>query len=263
MCLLFIGWQTDVARPLIVAANRDEFHGRPALPATPWDDAPQVVGGRDLQAGGTWLGIAAPGRFCALTNYREPSRPRADAPSRGTLVSTVLRSPQPVFDVLAELRQRIDDYAGFNLLAADREGLWLISNRATPALQGLPPGIYGLSNGALDADWPKVRRGKRRLADLLDTGEPPVADLFALLADEQVVPDDELPRTGLDPVWERLLSPAFIRHPQYGTRCSTVVLGDAAGTLRLVERRFDAAGQPSGQSGWALTPDGRARREAP
>lgn len=263
MCLLFIGWQTNAARPLIVAANRDEFHGRPALPAAPWDDAPQVVGGRDLQAGGTWLGIGAPARFCALTNFREPSRPRAGAPSRGALVSRVLRSPQPVFDVLAELRERIDGYAGFNLLAADREGLWLLSNRATPALQALPPGIHGLSNGTLDADWPKVRRGKRRLANLLDTGEPPVEDLFALLGDDAIAPDEELPRTGLDLAWERLLSPAFIRHPQYGTRCSTVVLGDAAGTLRLVERRFDAAGQMSGQSDWTLTPNGRARREAP
>ena len=263
MCLLFIAWRPESPQALIVAANRDEFHGRPALPAAPWDDAPQVVGGRDLQAGGTWLGIAAPGRFCALTNYREPSRPRPGAPSRGALVSTVLRSAQPVFDVLKELRERIDGHAGFNLLAADGEGLWLLSNRATPALQSLPPGIYGLSNGALDADWPKVRRGKRRLSDLLETGEPPVADLFALLADEQVLPDDELPRTGLDLAWERLLSPAFIRHPQYGTRCSTVVMGDAAGTLRLVERRFDAAGQRSGQSDWTLPPDGHARGETP
>lgn len=262
MCLLFIAWRPQRRQPLIVAANRDEFHGRPALPAAPWDDAPQIVGGRDLQGGGTWLGIAAPGRFCALTNFREPSRPLPGAPSRGALVSAVLRSPQPLADVLEELSARIDGYAGFNLLAADDQGLWLLSNRATPALQALPPGIHGLSNGALGADWPKVRRGKHRLAELLEPGEAPIADLFALLADEQVAPDAELPRTGLDLAWERLLSPAFIRHPQYGTRCSTVV-GEAAGDLRLVERRFDAAGQPSGQSDWTLTPDGRARREAP
>ena len=258
MCLLFVVWRPQARHCLIVAANRDEFHQRPALPAGPWRDATGVIGGRDLQGGGSWLGISAHGRFCALTNFREPNRRRqAGAPSRGALVSEVLRSPQSTHAVLTGMLDRIEAYPGFNLLTADHQGLWLLSNRTTPSLQPLPPGLYGISNGTLEAEWPKVRRGKTRIAHLLDEGEPSIDALFALLADDQVAPDNELPYTGLDSAWERMLSPAFIRHSQYGTRCSTVVLAETAAPLRLIERRFDTAGQPSGESDWTFDVDGQ------
>lgn len=257
MCLLFIAWRPQARHRLIVAANRDEFHQRPALPAGPWHDAPGVIGGRDLQGGGSWLGISARGRFCALTNFRDPNRRPAGAPSRGALVSEVLRSTRDTHAVLTGLLDRIEAYPGFNLMTADQQGLWLLSNRSTPSLQPLPPGLYGISNGALGADWPKVRRGKARIEHLLGEGAPSIEALFALLADDKVAPDDELPHTGLDLAWERMLSPAFIRHPQYGTRCSTVVLADTAAPLRLIERRFDAAGQPNGESDWTFAAGGR------
>jgi uncharacterized protein with NRDE domain len=257
MCLLFVAWHPESHRRIIVAANRDELHQRPALPAGPWIDAPHVIGGRDLQGGGSWLGIAQRDRFCALTNFREPNRRMLGAPSRGVLVSEYLQSPHDAEVVLADLLDRIDAYPGFNLLAADAERLWLLSNRPKPSLRLLPPGLYGISNGTLDAAWPKVRRGKDRLEALLKTGSPPIDALFELLADTRVAPDDELPQTGLDLAWERLLSPAFIRDPRYGTRCSTLVFGEGRNPLRLIERRFDAEGRRNGESDWTFTVDGR------
>lgn len=264
MCLLFIVWRPQARHPLIVAANRDEFHQRPSLPAGPWAEAPNLICGRDLQGGGSWLGIAAPDRFCALTNFREPNHRMMGAPSRGALVSAFLRSEQEPRLALADWLERIDAYAGFNLLAADAKGLWLLSNRPQPHLQPLPPGLYGISNGTLADDWPKVRRGKARLASMLGTDSPPsVAALFELLADDSPALDEELPSTGLDPAWERLLSPAFIRHPHYGTRCSTLVLGERGSPLRLIERRFDPAGHITGESDWTFAAEGRAVQVQP
>lgn len=257
MCLLFVAWRPQAHYRLVVAANRDEFHQRPALPAAPWEDAPDVVGGRDLQGGGGWLAVATGSRFCALTNVREPGRHMAAAPSRGNLVSDFVRSTQEAHDLLPMMRSRAHAYAGFNLLAADARGLWLLTNRPEPHLRPLSPGLYGISNGALDDDWPKIRRGKVRLDALLARPQPPLDALFDLLTDDEPAPDAELPDTGVGLEGERLLSPAFIRHPHYGTRCSTVVLGDADGAMRLMERRFDAAGRVTGESDWTLAADGR------
>lgn len=256
MCLLFVAWHPQADCRLVVAANRDEFHQRPALPAAPWEDAPDVVGGRDLQGGGSWLAIARGSRFCALTNVRDPGRHMAGAPSRGNLVSDFIRSSQEAHDLLSTMRSRAYGYAGFNLLAADAHGLWLLTNRPEPHLRPLSPGLYGISNGALDDDWPKIRRGKARLDALLARPQPPLDALFELLADDEPAPDAELPDTGVGLEGERLLSHAFIRHPHYGTRCSTVVLGDADGAMRLMERRFDAAARVTGESDWTLSADG-------
>lgn len=262
MCLLFVAWRPQAHYRLVVAANRDEFHQRPALPAAPWQDVPNVVGGRDLQGGGGWLAVATGGRFGALTNVREPGRRMTGAPSRGSLVSDFVCSTQDTHDLLLAMRARADAYAGFNLLAADARGLWLLTNRPEPYLHALSPGLYGISNGALDDEWPKIRRGKMRLNAALTLPEPPIDALFELLADDDPAPDAELPDTGVGLEAERLLSPAFIRHPQYGTRCSTVVLGDADGAMRLVERRFDAEGRVTGESDWTLLADGHVMKTA-
>ncbi len=234
MCTLLFAWQVDPARPLVVAANRDEFYARPAAPAQLWDDAPQLLAGRDLQAGGTWLGVTRSGRFAALTNVREPGLATpADAPSRGRLVAEYLRGSGAPGDYVRGLEPAA--YAGFNLVVGDRGSLWYLSNRAGPARR-LGPGVYGVANAALDDPWPKVVRGRERLAGLLASGRVEASELLDLLADRSPVADEALPDTGVGLALERMLSPLFITSPNYGTCCSTalIILRDA--TVEFRER---------------------------
>lgn len=241
MCTLLFAWQVDPALPLIVAANRDEFYARPTAAATRWarehtadGTAPEVAAGRDLEAGGTWLGVTREGRFAALTNVREPFVPTPrGARSRGELVAEFLRGGATPAAYLAGLRP--DSYAGFNLVVGDRESLWYLSNRSGPA-RALGPGVYGVSNAALDTPWPKVRRGREELARLVAVGEATPAALLALLADATPAPDAELPDTGVGVAMERVLSPLFIASPGYGTRSSTAVVVHQGGAVELCER---------------------------
>ena len=237
MCTLLLAWQVDPARPLVVAANRDEFYARPAAAAAFWQDAPQLLAGRDLQAGGTWLGVTREGRFAALTNVREPGlRAPPHAPSRGQLVADFLRGNSAPEDYLASLRPA--DYAGFNLVVGvigDRASLWYLSNRAGPARR-LGPGVYGVANAALDTPWPKVARGRERLAALVAGGEPGTRALLDLLADPTPAADAELPDTGVGLALERMLSPLFIASPAYGTCCSTALAIDRDGAVEFCER---------------------------
>ena len=240
MCTLLFAWQVDPARPLVVAANRDEFYARPAERASFWQDAPQVLAGRDLQAGGTWLGVTREGRFAALTNVREPGRPAPPhAPSRGQLVADFLRGDSAPEHYLGGLRPA--DYAGFNLVVGfigfigDRASLWYLSNRAGPARR-LGPGVYGVANAALDSPWPKVTRGRERLAALVAGGEPGTRTLLDLLADPTPAADAELPDTGVGLALERMLSPLFIASPVYGTCCSTALAIHRDGALEFCER---------------------------
>ncbi len=234
MCTLLFAWQVDPARPLVVAANRDEFYARPAAPATFWSDAPQVLAGRDLQAGGTWLGVTRAGRFAALTNVREPGLlTPPHAPSRGQLVADFLRGGEAPEDYLARLRPA--DYAGFNLVLGDRSSLWYLSNRAGPTRR-LGPGVYGVANAALDSPWPKVTHGRERLAALVASGESGTRALMDLLADPTPAADAELPDTGVGLVMERLLSPLFIASPVYGTCCSTALAVHRDGAVEFCER---------------------------
>lgn len=242
MCLIALSWQSHPGHPLVVAANRDEFYGRPSLPARFWEDAPHVLGGRDLQAGGTWLGLTRHGRFAALTNIREPGRP-AGRLSRGLLAAGFLNGQQSPMDYLADVARQGQDYSGFNLLVADRDTLGWYNNRDDEVTQ-LPPGIYGLSNASLDTPWPKVRRLTRRFRDSLQA-EASADSLLALLADHEPAADAELPDTGIGLPMERLLSSCFIRSPQYGTRASTVVMISEQ-RARLMEQSFDHDG-PSEQ----------------
>ncbi|MGQ0834244.1 MAG: NRDE family protein [Gammaproteobacteria bacterium] len=254
MCLLVLAWQSHPRYRLIVAANRDEFHDRPAAPLAPWDDAPQLIAGRDLRAGGAWLGVDRERRFGVVTNYRELQRPRRSAPSRGRLIPEFLSGARNAREYLAELETDAPGYSGFNLLLAAGDGLWYASNRADSFARQLSPGIHGLANQDLDAPSPKLLRVRRRFEASIARGdEISAAELFVILADrERLGPDEELPSTGLSPEWERALSSPFVVHGQYGTRCSTVVLLEHSGALRIAEHRFDATGQASGQSEYTL-----------
>ena len=235
MCLIVVGWQAHPDYPLIVAANRDEFHARPTAPAAYWPDKPSILGGRDLQAGGTWLGATSDGRFAAVTNVREPGTALGKH-SRGALTAGFLRSTQSARDFSNNLVA--EDYSGFNLLLADRESLVYASNRDAQT-QILAPGIYGLSNHRLDSPWPKLLKARERFASAL-AHLPDEQDFFDLLADREIAPDDRLPNTGVSLHWERLLSAVFVQSPDYGTRASTLLLRDQAGHVTLIEKSFDA-----------------------
>jgi uncharacterized protein with NRDE domain len=237
MCLILLAWEKHPRWRLVAAANRDEFHARPTAAADWWRDAPDLLAGRDLQEGGTWLGVTRSGRFAAVTNVREPQMYRTGAPSRGRLVSGFLASPAPSLVWLASLMPTAMAFNGFNLLVLDGTTLAWLSNRS-PGFRTLPPGIYGVSNALLDTPWPKVTRGKDdlRAALALEDDDALEAALFDSLARRDPAPEAELPNTGVGEERERALSSAFIVTPEYGTRSSTVVLIGRAGEVRLTER---------------------------
>jgi uncharacterized protein with NRDE domain len=244
MCLILIAWQAHPGYPLVIAANRDEFFTRPTAPAAFWAEAPGVLAGRDLEARGTWLGVTRDGRFAALTNYRDPAQNRPGLRSRGVLVAEFLRGQSAPPDYLANIED--DRYNGYNLLVSDGASLWWASNMSHQQRQ-LAPGIYGLSNHLLDTPWPKVGAGKTALNAALNVkpgGIPDQDALFALLADSAVHPDDLLPETGVPPEWERLLSAAFVKSPDYGTRSSTVIILRRDGWLSFDEQTWQAGAQP-------------------
>lgn len=246
MCLILLAWQAHPDYPLVVAANRDEFFARPTAAAQYWPDAPDLLAGRDLEAGGTWLGMTRGGRFAALTNYRDPAQQKSGAPSRGALVSAFLKGSMTAPDYLAHLQRTGGDHNGFNLIFGDLKALHYFSNCGDRARQ-LTPGIYGLSNHLLDTPWPKVARGKSALAAALHM-LPDDAALMALLRDDRIAPDENLPRTGISLEWERLLSAAFVRSPAYGTRSSTTVLLDREGNLHFDELSYGQDAMPAGRA---------------
>jgi uncharacterized protein with NRDE domain len=222
VCLILVAWRVHADYPLVVAANRDEFFARPTLAADFWTDAPAVLGGRDLEAGGTWLGCTHSGRFAALTNFRDPAGQRAGLPSRGQLTSDFLLGESKPMAYLQHVASRAVSWNGFNLLVGDSEQLCCFSN-----VSGIPhllaPGVYGLSNHLLDTPWPKVAAAKSAMVSALDT-LPDQSLLLALLYNKNIHRDDQLPQTGVSLQWERILSAAFVIAPDYGTRCSTVLL---------------------------------------
>jgi uncharacterized protein with NRDE domain len=245
MCLILLAWQVHPDYPLVLAANRDEFYARPTAPAQWWSGPPAILAGRDLEAGGTWLGVTRSGAFAALTNFRAPDQHRAGAPSRGQLVPQMLDETYGPAERLARLQAQAPRYNGFNLLWAEHGQL--IAYESVPQrTRRLGAGIYGLSNHLLDTPWPKVEQAKSRLADAL-TALPEERALLGLLRDEAPAPDEQLPRTGVSLAWERLLSSAFIHAPDYGTRCSTILTLSRGGELNFRERSWDALGQPAGE----------------
>jgi len=249
LCLLVLAWQVHPRYRLILAANRDEFHARPAAPLGKWADQ-EILAGRDLAAGGTWLGVDRQRRFAVVTNFREWPASQAAAPSRGRLIPDYLRGQEPPQSFLASLESTASDFAGFNLLLGDERELWYASNRASGFARRLAPGIYGLSNRLLDTPWPKLTRVRHRFEAWLNgAAQTNSRELLAMLDDRTPsgASDDAYP-ADLAPKWRRALSAPFVLHPLYGTRCSTAVLLAASGALHLIERRFDAAGDCSGET---------------
>lgn len=238
MCLIGVAFHPG--RELVLAANRDEFHGRPSAPAGPWPDAPGVFGGRDLRSGGSWLAVAARGRLAAVTNVRRMVPPRPGAPSRGALVADFVRGDAGAAQYAEGLRAGAMAHSGFNLLLYDGRELLYVDNHPDFEVAAVAPGVHVVSNDQLDTPWPKSLRLK---AVLERTTEP--AALFEALADRRPAADAELPDTGVGLALERMLSPPFIASPEYGTRCSSYVrIG--AGAIEFEERRFDSAGRPAG-----------------
>lgn len=202
-----------------------------------WQDAPHVLAGRDLEKGGTWLGVTRKGRFAAVTNYRDASKPKRNGLSRGHLVSEYLRGDSSPLSYLNELSMNADRYDGFNLLVGDTEALFYFSN-CEYSIRALQPGVYGLSNHLLDTAWPKVARGKEKLKAHLNDDAIDPHELLDLLHDRHRSDDWELPNTGVSLDWERVLSPIFIASEDYGTRSSTILLiGNGTG-ISMTEKGY-------------------------
>ncbi|WP_335338485.1 NRDE family protein [Paenibacillus naphthalenovorans] len=224
LCLILFAYHAHETYKLIVAANRDEFYDRPTSPVHYWEDHPHILAGRDLSKMGTWMGVTTAGRFAALTNYRDPKEVLEGKRSRGELVAGFLKDRQDPESYMLEAAKKRDRYLGYNLLAGDADELYYYSNIENK-VKKVGPGIYGLSNHLLNTDWPKVRRGKEGLAEIINGGRGDMAErILALLRQDDPVSDDLLPDTGISLEWERLLSPVFIQSEHYGTRSSTVLL---------------------------------------
>lgn len=240
MCILVFDWQSDSAQPLLLLANRDEFHKRPTAPLAQWVDLPAVHAGRDLEAGGSWLGAAPGRRFAALTNIRDREPPQAR--SRGELVSGYLAGQQAPGEYLEALAGQAGEYSGFNLLVGDARELWFLDSRSRQP-QLLAPGIYALSNATLDTPWPKLVRLRTAFGR---TARDDDAALFALMQDEWRPSMRMLPDTGMGPFIERSLSSIFIRGEEYGTRATSLLRMNASG-IRLTERSFTINGAVTGE----------------
>ena len=239
MCVIYFAFDRHPDHPLILLANRDEFYERSSVAASYWDDFPNIYGGRDLIGGGTWLGVTKSGRFSAVTNYRDPSAP-VGTRSRGNLVADFLKSERLAREYLTDVERCGYMYSGFNLLVGEigeRRELFYYSNRGD-GIRELSAGIYGLSNNLLDKPWPKVERGTTRLTNLLRSTQPSKDDLFDILSDESPAADEDLPSTGISYEAEKAVSAIFIKTPDYGTRCSTVLRFGGNSEWTFEERVF-------------------------
>ncbi len=245
MCLLIFAHRAVQKYPLVLAANRDEFHARPTAAADFWQDYPQLLAGRDLEQGGTWMGVTREGRFAAVTNYRDPARTAPAPRSRGDLPLDFLVGDESPGSYMAQLQSRAGDYAGFNLLAGDGVELWYYSNSASDHdPRPLAPGIYGLSNAQLDTPWPKVKIGKQKLEQLL--AEPPAPEhdrLAEVVADRSTAAPRELVALGLDGAMDQVLSSQFIVTGSYGTRSTTTLWCSQNDQTHWRELSYDAAGR--------------------
>lgn len=247
MCLVAIAWNTHPRWRLVLAGNRDEFHGRPTAALSHWPPPQQgVMAGRDMRSGGSWVGLGPGGRAAVVTNVRDPMA-TTSGPSRGHLIANYLAGAQDALAFATELAASAADYPPFNLLLADATQCRYLGNHPAAA-RNLAPGVHGMSNGALDAPWPKTRRLTAVLKEWIARTDEDLAPLWAALADESIAPDSELPDTGVDLELERRLSAAFIRGAEYGTRASTILAIDQEGHGWIHERRFGPEGLFLGQT---------------
>lgn len=243
MCILFLAVDTHPQYPLIVCANRDEFHHRPTAPAHYWLPEQHILAGQDLQAGGTWLGVNRQGQFAALTNIRAPEHQQDNMRSRGELVIHALTA-QGIDETF--LQSNRDNYNPFNLVFEQQKKLFCY-NSLTSETQMLTPGFHAISNGALDDIWPKMAKGQQALENLIaHANDIDIAALLQLMKDDSQAQDSDLPATGVSMEWERLLSSIYIKHSEYGTRSTSIVLQDKMGGITFVEARYDGKGRTLG-----------------
>lgn len=248
MCLIIIAYQADPRYPLVVAANRDEFFTRASAQADFWADeisTQQVLAGRDLVAGGTWLGISRSGRFAAVTNIRDPSQTQPKPRSRGELTKNFLLGEETAQQYSDTLKSSFAEFAGYNLLIGDRSSLIYVNNQEENVCE-VEPGIHGLSNGLLNSSWPKVSQGKQKLESLLNRKQTLRTDeLITMMSDREQARDTDLPDTGVPIELERKLSSAFIQNSErhYGTLCSSAIIFDEPGEIRFSEQNYDESGE--------------------
>jgi uncharacterized protein with NRDE domain len=238
MCLIFFSLNHHPQYKLIVAANRDEFYQRKTAPANFWSDYPQILGGRDLEAAGTWMALNKNGRISLVTNYRDLTHLKTKAPSRGQLVSDYVINGDAPDAYLKKISGRAGEYNGFNLLVGYPDELWYFSNYGQQ-IKKLTTGVFGLSNHLLDTPWPKVKRGKDKFLQVIAQATIDPEDLFNLLYNEERAEDSLLPDTGIGLERERALSSMFIKTEGYGTRCSTVILINRYNEVLFSERVYD------------------------
>jgi uncharacterized protein with NRDE domain len=239
MCLIVFANNVLEDYKLIFAANRDEFYNRPSEQADFWKDRPDLLAGKDLQAGGTWMGITRKGKFAAITNFRDLKNNRNDAPSRGELTLDFLVKDVTPEEYYNRLKSELNNYNGFNLILGNIDELYYFSNK-TNGLQKLEPGIHGISNAILDTPWPKVEKSKRQLKHLIEQQNIHPWEILNLLDDTSPAKDEELPDTGVGLELERILSPIFIKSEKYGTRSSTIVTVDKNNNVKFVEKTYFA-----------------------
>ena len=237
MCLIVFAFKEHPDYSIILGANRDELYERPMRSAQFWKEYPKMLAGRDLSAGGTWMGVNRRGQWAALTNYRDPSIAKENPPSRGFIVRDFLMQEKGSANFLESLQKRAHEYMGFNILAGSPKEIHHYSNQEQK-IHTVEPGIHGLSNHLLDTPWPKVQRSKTNLKKLIESDHITSEALFDLLLDDRPAPENQLPNTGIPREQEKAVSPIFIKTDRYGTRCSTILLIDKNGNVTFEERRF-------------------------
>ena len=240
MCLILFSHHNHPNYKLVVAANRDEFYQRPTEQADFWEEAPMILAGKDAEAGGTWMGITKKGRISMLTNYRDLSNIKENAPSRGHLVSGFLKTEQQAADYLHHLETTGSQYNGYNIICGDIDHLYYYGNHQQ-GVHSIPNGIHGLSNAFLDTPWPKVERGKRLMRSFFEMDNPDANGMLDVLSDQVYPPDSELPDTGVGLLWERILSPMFITSDVYGPRSSSVILMGTNRDVIFLERTYNGS----------------------
>lgn len=238
MCLILFSYHSHPKYKLVVAANRDEFYARDTKPADYWDDQKSILAGQDLEAGGTWMGVATTGRLSMLTNFRDPNNIKSNAPSRGQLVLDFLNDSITGEEYLSNISQNGAAYNGFNLITGTFDDLHYYGNYQQGVMQ-IPPGIHGLSNALLNTEWPKTVKGKKKLTKIIQQQDLRAENLFDALYDDIKAADGELPSTGVSQEMESMLSPMFIKSPNYGSRCSTVIMVDHENNVQFLERTYD------------------------
>lgn len=238
MCLIIFAWDKHSNYKLALTANRDEFYDRPAKPAHFWPETPDLLAGRDLKAGGTWLGITRQGKFAAITNYRDPANIKQEAPSRGELTFNFLKNDITPLKYLEKLSSSAKDYNGFNLLVGNLKELYFYSN-VEGEIKALVPGLYGLSNHLLDTPWPKVEMGKQLFQKWMTSPAGNEAQILDLMDNKKLAADAKLPSTDVPLEWERALSAMHIQTEKYGTVSTTSLLVGRDGQVKLVEKTFN------------------------